>query len=108
MASKGLVPKAVPKVEEPLSAPGTDVGRRNGCPVLQFCKEGKACPVAGCRYVHGDTIHVKEACCGGPRDGVHAGNPAHCSKRIAAPGRTPCIFLHPDQTWTPDLVIKRV
>ena len=94
MASKGLVPAKAPKVDEPLSAPGSDVGKRNGCPVFQFCKEGRACPVAGCRYVHGDTIHVKETCCGGPRDGVHAGDPTHCSKRIAAPGRTPCIFLH--------------
>jgi len=95
------------KVIEELSAPGSDVGRRNGCPVFQFCKEGRACPTAGCRYVHGDTIPVKETCCGGPRDGPHAGDPAYCSKRVAPAGRTPCIFLHPDQTWTADLVVRR-
>jgi hypothetical protein len=96
------------KVVEELSAPGTDVGRRNGCPVPnQFCKEGRACPTAGCKFFHGDTIHVKETCCGGPRDGPHAGDPAYCSKRVAPVGRTPCIFLHPDQTWTPELVVRR-
>jgi len=102
----GWSSSAVAKVL-PLSAPGTDVGRRNGCPVLQFCKEGTACPTAGCKFVHGNTIPVKETCCGGPREGPHAGDPAHCTKRIAAPGRTPCIFLHPDQTWTAELVVTR-
>ena len=105
------VVKSVPKPEkqvEELSAPGTDIGRRNGPALSQFCKEGKACPTAGCKYVHGDTIHVKETCCGGPRDGPHAGDPAHCTKRVVPLGRTPCTFLHPDQVWTADLVITRV
>jgi hypothetical protein len=95
-ASKGL--KAAPKVEEPLSAPGSDVGRRNGCPVGRFCKEGTACPTAGCRYVHGDTIpKINEPCRFG--EGCGSGDPAK---------RATCLRMHPGETWTPDLVIHRV
>lgn len=83
----------------PLAAAGTDGGRRKGAPIPQFCKEGKACTAEGCRYVHGDTIPVKNQPCGGPRDGPHAGNGAHCSKRHAEVGKTPCLFLHPDEAW---------
>jgi hypothetical protein len=97
MASKGLVPKAVPKAEEPLSAPGSDVGKRNGCPVARFCKEGTACPTAGCRYVHGNTIpRVNEPCKFG----------AGCGSGDAAK-RATCLRMHPGETWTADLVIKR-
>jgi len=97
-ASKGLIPKAVPKAEEPLSAPGTDVGKRNGCPVARFCKEGTACPTAGCRYVHGNTIpRVNEPCKFG--EGCGSGDAAK---------RATCLRMHPGETWTPELVIKRV
>ena len=95
-ASKGL--KAAPKAEEPLSAPGSDVGKRNGCPVARFCKEGTACPTAGCRYVHGDTIpRINEPCKFG--EGCGSGDAAK---------RATCLRMHPGETWTPELVIKRV
>lgn len=99
-ASKGLIhpPSKAPKVEEPLSAPGSDVGRRNGCPVARFCKEGKACPTAGCRYVHGDTIpKINEPCRFG--EGCGSGDAAK---------RATCLRIHPGEIWTPELVIKRV
>jgi hypothetical protein len=97
-ASKGLIQPKAPKVEEPLSAPGSDVGRRNGCPVGRFCKEATACPTAGCRYVHGNTIpRVNEPCKFG--EGCGSGDAAK---------RATCLRMHPGETWTPELVIKRV
>jgi len=96
-ASKGLIAPKAPKVEEPLSAPGTDVGKRNGCPVARFCKEGTACPTAGCRYVHGNTIpRVNEPCKFG----------AGCGSGDAAK-RATCLRMHPGETWTAELVIHR-
>jgi hypothetical protein len=85
------------KVVEELSAPGSDVGRRNGCPVARFCKEGRACPTAGCRYVHGDTIpRIDEPCKFG----------AACGSGDAAK-RATCLRMHPGETWTADLVVRR-
>ena len=85
------------KVIEELSAPGSDVGRRNGCPVARFCKEGRACPTAGCRYVHGDTIpRIDEPCKFG----------ATCGSGDAAK-RATCLRMHPGETWTADLVVRR-
>jgi len=71
--------------------------------IPRFCKDAEACANKDttCNYVHGDTIAVKETVCGGPREGEHAGNAAHCSKRAT------CCHLHPDQVWTPTLVIHR-
>lgn len=95
------VVKSAPKPEkqvEELSAPGTDIGRRNGCPVARFCKEGHGCQTAGCRYVHGDTIpRVNEPCKFG----------ASCGSGDAAK-RATCLRLHPGEVWTADLVITRV
>ena len=91
-------PKAAPVPAEPLSAPGSDVGKRNGCPVARFCKEGTACPTAGCRYVHGNTIpRINEDCKFG----------AGCGSGDAAK-RATCLRMHPGETWTAELVIKRV
>ena len=85
------------KVIEELSAPGTDVGRRNGCPVARFCKEARACPTAGCRYVHGDTIpRIDEQCKFG----------ATCGSGDAAK-RATCLRMHPGEKWTAELVVKR-
>ena len=85
------------KVVEELSAPGSDVGRRNGCPVARFCKEARACPTAGCRYVHGDTIpRIDEPCKFG----------ATCGSGDAAK-RATCLRMHPGETWTAELVVKR-
>ena len=91
-----------------LGAAGTDGGRRKGAPISQFCKAGRACEEAGCRYVHGDTIPVKNQPCGGPREGPHAGDGSHCSKRHVEAGRTPCLFLHPDETWKEGMCRHRV
>ena len=83
--------------KEELSAPGSDVGRRNGCPVARFCKEARACPTAGCRYVHGDTIpRIDEPCKFG----------ATCGSGDAAK-RATCLRMHPGEKWTADLVVKR-
>lgn len=95
------------KVEAPLSAPGADAGRRKGVPVPRFCRAAATCTDEGCRYVHGDTIAVLNKVCGGPRDGPHAGDPAYCTKRCAAVGETPCIYLHPDETWVTGMVRHR-
>lgn len=85
------------KVIEELSAPGSDVGRRNGCPVARFCKEARACPTAGCRYVHGDTIpRIDEQCKFG----------ATCGSGDAAK-RATCLRMHPGEKWTAELVVKR-
>ena len=85
------------KVVEELSAPGSDVGRRNGCPVARFCKEARACPTAGCRYVHGDTIpRIDEPCKFG----------ATCGSGDAAK-RATCLRMHPGEKWTAELVVKR-
>lgn len=85
------------KVAEELSAPGTDVGRRNGCPVARFCNEARACPTAGCRWVHGDTIpRIDEPCKFG----------ATCGSGDAAK-RATCLRMHPGEKWTADLVVKR-
>lgn len=85
------------KVVEELSAPGSDVGRRNGCPVARFCREGRACPTAGCSYVHGDTIpRIDEPCKFG----------ATCGSGDAAK-RATCLRMHPGEKWTAELVVKR-
>jgi hypothetical protein len=102
------VVRAVAIPPPPMAAAGTDGGKRKGPPISQFCKAGRACEEAGCRYVHGDTIPVKNQPCGGPREGPHAGDACHCSKRHVEAGRTPCLFLHPDETWTEGMCRHRV
>jgi hypothetical protein len=75
----------------------------SGAPRPIFCGGGEKCK-DGCPYVHGDTIPVKNVMCGGPREGPHAGDAAHCTKRVAAVGSTPCTHLHPDEVWSETLV----
>jgi len=76
----------------PLSAPGTDNGRRTGAPVPRFCREAHACKTPGCRYVHGDTIaKVDRPCSFG----------AACSKKHA------CLFTHPDEPFEAGACIHR-
>lgn len=76
----------------PLSAPGTDNGRRTGAPVPRFCREAHACKTPGCRYVHGDTIaKVDRPCSFG----------ATCSKKHA------CLFMHPGETFEAGACIHR-
>jgi hypothetical protein len=78
----------------PLSAPGTDNGRRTGAPVPRFCREAHACKTPGCRYVHGDTIaKVNRPCCP-----PHGGE---CSKKAT------CLFMHPGETFEAGACIHR-
>ena len=83
-----------------LSAPGTDNGRRKGAPVPRFCKDGKRCATAGCRYVHGDTIQrLNDSCSFGAACG--ASDPTGVK-------RSQCLRMHPGEKWDPRLVINRV
>jgi hypothetical protein len=82
----------------PLSAPGSDTGRRRAAPRPIFCGGGERCK-EGCPYVHGDTIPVINALC-------QFGDA--CSKRAAAVGGTPCCRLHPDEgEWNASMVRHR-
>ena len=82
----------------PLSAPGSDAGRRRAAPRPIFC-DGGAKSKEGCPYVHADTIPVQNAPC-------QFGDA--CSKRIAALGATPCTRLHPDEgEWNASMVRHR-
>ena len=63
-----------------------------------FCSGGEKCKGAECAYEHGDTIRVMNQPC-------QFG--ATCSKRTVGFGATPCCRLHPDETWTEELVRHR-
>jgi hypothetical protein len=86
------------KEAAPLSAPGSDTGRRRAAPRPIFCGGGERCK-EGCPYVHGDTIPVINSIC-------QFGDA--CSKRVAAVGGTPCCRLHPDEgEWNASMVRRR-
>lgn len=88
---------AAPK---PLSAPGTDAGRRKGAPVPRFCRAAHGCTEAGCRYVHGDTIQrVNLPCNFG--DACGASDPTGVK-------RSQCLRMHPGETWDACMVIHRI
>jgi hypothetical protein len=70
--------------------------------IPRFCREGAACAEAGgsCRYVHGDTIpRVNEPCAFGA--GCGASDPTGVK-------RSQCLRMHPDEEWSPELVIRRL
>jgi hypothetical protein len=69
--------------------------------IPRFCREGSACAAgASCRYVHGDTIpRINEVCAFGA--GCGASDPTGVK-------RSQCLRMHPGETWTPELVIRRV
>jgi hypothetical protein len=101
---------AAPKPVVPLSAPGSDEGRRRAAPRPIFCDGGEKCK-EGCPYVHGDTIPVTN-----PADINPATRQPYglcqfgdsCGKRRAAVGRTPCSRLHPDEgAWNASMVRNR-
>lgn len=86
------------KVVAPLSAPGSDAGRRRAAPRPIFCNGGEKCK-EGCPYVHGATIPVQNSIC-------QFGDA--CGKRVVALGGTPCSRLHPDEgEWKADMVRHR-
>lgn len=87
------------KVVAPLSAPGTDAGRRKGVPVPRFCRAATACTDEGCRYVHGDTIPRVNRMCGFGAD-CGASDPTGVK-------RSQCLYMHPGEKWSDDLVICR-
>ena len=68
--------------------------------IPRFCREGHACAAgASCRYVHGDTIpRLNESCAFGA--GCGASDPTGVK-------RSQCLRMHPGETWTPELVIRR-
>lgn len=68
--------------------------------IPRFCREGHACAAgASCRYVHGDTIpRINDACAFGA--GCGASDPTGVK-------RSQCLRMHPGETWTPELVIRR-
>jgi hypothetical protein len=65
--------------------------------VPRFCREASACKEEACRYVHGDTI---------PRVNRPCGFGADCGKGDAAK-RALCLYMHPGETWTDGLVVRR-
>ncbi len=86
------------KAVAPLSAPGSDSGRRRAAPRPIFCNGGEKCK-EGCPYVHGDTIPVLNALC-------QFGDA--CGKRVVGVGATPCCRLHPDEgEWNASMVRHR-
>lgn len=67
--------------------------------ILRFCRAGTACAEEGCRYVHGDTIpRVDRPCAFGASCG--ATDPTGTK-------RSQCLYMHPGETWSADLVIHR-
>jgi len=67
--------------------------------ILRFCRAAAACAEEGCRYVHGDTIpRVDRPCAFGASCG--ATDPTGLK-------RSQCLYMHPGETWSADLVITR-
>jgi len=82
-------------------------GRRAPAPkksvtVPRFCRDscgGVACADAACRYVHADTMPRMDKPCGfGAACG--ASDPTGVK-------RSQCLYMHPGETWSADLVIRR-
>jgi hypothetical protein len=75
---------------------------KGGVTIPRFCREGHACSATGgsCRYVHGDTIpRMDEPCSFGA--GCGASDPTGVK-------RSQCLRMHPGETWTAELVIRRI
>lgn len=66
--------------------------------ILRFCRS-TPCTEEGCNYVHEDTIpRVDRPCAFGERCG--AADPTGLK-------RSQCLYMHPGETWSADLVIRR-
>jgi hypothetical protein len=63
--------------------------------VQRFCVKCPAgSPAEGCQYVHGNTIsRINEPC--------------RFAEKCTGPKRASCIRMHPGETWSADLVIRR-
>jgi hypothetical protein len=67
--------------------------------ILRFCR-ASPCTEEGCRYVHGDTIpRADRQCAFGSSCG--ATDPTGLK-------RSQCLYMHPGETWSADLVICRL
>jgi hypothetical protein len=99
---------AEPQAQAPVRASGDtrSVGHQNrpagkkSVTVPRFCRAsggGVACADAACRYVHADTMPRLDKPCG---FGSSCGG-SDPAKRAA------CLYMHPGETWSADLVITR-
>jgi hypothetical protein len=85
-------------------APRRAVGHqaKKSVTVPRFCRDscgGVACADAACRYVHADTMPRMDKPCGfGAACG--ASDPTGVK-------RSQCLYMHPGETWSADLVIRR-
>ena len=94
-----------PRVWIPLSERPEPVASKkkvSGATVPRFCRDscgGVPCASATCRYVHADTMPRLEKQCGfGAACG--ASDPTGVK-------RSQCLYMHPGETWSADLVISR-
>ena len=90
----------VPAGERP--APVAPKKKVSGATVPRFCRDscgGVPCASATCRYVHGDTMPRLEKQCG---FGAACG-----SSDPTGVKRSQCLYMHPGETWSADLVITR-
>jgi hypothetical protein len=95
----GPLPPVGPVVEETPAEAVVSVPKAPKAIVTipRFCREATACSKEGCRYVHGDTIHRVDKPCGFG---------AECGKGDPAK-RALCIYMHPGEVWSADLVVSR-
>lgn len=68
--------------------------------IPRFCRAAEACEDEKCRYVHGDTIPRVNRPCG---FGAECGASDPTGKK-----RSQCLYMHPGEEWTADLVIRRL
>jgi hypothetical protein len=96
----GPLPPVGPVVDETPAEAVVSVApkvKKAPAPVPRFCREAAACTKEGCRYVHGDTIQRIDKPCGFG---------AECGKGDPAK-RALCIYMHPGEVWSADLVVTR-
>jgi hypothetical protein len=63
--------------------------------IQRFCIKCPPGQVAeGCKYVHGDVIH-------------RVNFPCKFALTCKGTKRAACLHMHPDETWTPDMVVRR-
>lgn len=63
--------------------------------IQRFCIKCPAgAPAEGCKYVHGDIIQ-------------RVNFPCKFALTCSGTKRANCLHMHPDETWTPDMVIRR-
>jgi hypothetical protein len=94
LSSSAVQPQA------PVRAGRPPAGGKKSVTVPRFCRAsggGVACADAACRYVHADTMPRLDKACG---FGAACGG-TDPAKRAA------CLYMHPGETWSADLVVTR-